>query len=88
MNEATQPATPPITEWKDGIHKELGGETISGRTTMKISGMVDGKEAMIWIDRHGRSEEVYRFDVVGVVVGASGFRVRHVENAFSLESRT
>ena len=27
MNEATQPAKPPITEWKDGIHKEPGGET-------------------------------------------------------------
>jgi len=27
MNETTQPAKPLITEWKDGIHKELGGET-------------------------------------------------------------
>lgn len=27
MNETTQPATPPITEWRDGIHKEPGGET-------------------------------------------------------------
>ena len=32
--------------------KELGGETISGRSTMKLSGMVDGSEALIWLDRY------------------------------------
>ena len=45
------------------------------------------RSAMIWIDRHGRDEEVYRFDVIGILVSQDGVRVRHVENAFSLESR-
>ena len=40
------------------------------------------RSAWIWIDRHGRPGEAYRFDVIGVVFGAAGVRVRHVEDAF------
>ena len=40
------------------------------------------RSAWIWIDRHGVPGEAYRFDVVGVVFGAAGVRVRHVEDAF------
>jgi putative endonuclease len=43
-----------------------------------------GRSARVWIARHGRREEAYRFDVVGVLVNGSRVRVRHVENAFSL----
>lgn len=52
------------------------------------------RSAVIWIDRHGRPGEVYRFDVVGVLVsgglgpgGSPGerVRVRHVENAFLVQ---
>jgi putative endonuclease len=49
------------------------------------------RSALVWIDRHGRADESYRFDVIGVLVQrASGHdtsarvRVRHVENAFNL----
>ena len=45
-----------------------------------------GRSARVWIARHGRSEEAYRFDVVGVLVDGERVRVRHVENAFSLRS--
>lgn len=40
--------------------------------------------ARVWIDRHGTPGEVYRFDVVGVLIGRDAVRVRHIENAFSL----
>src|SRR5690349_10929209 len=30
------------------------------------------RSAWIWIDRHGRPEEAYRFDVIGVVFGPTG----------------
>lgn len=40
------------------------------------------RSASTWIDRHGRSGEVYRFDVIGVLVSGERVRVRHVENAF------
>jgi len=42
------------------------------------------RSASVWIDRHGRPEESYRFDVVGVLVQGDRVRVRHVANAFSL----
>jgi putative endonuclease len=43
-----------------------------------------GRSARVWIDRHGRKEEAYRFDVVGVLVSGERVRIRHVANAFSL----
>jgi putative endonuclease len=40
------------------------------------------RSASVWIERNGRAEERYRFDVIGVLVEGSRVRVRHVENAF------
>jgi len=45
------------------------------------------RSAFTWIDRHGRPGESYRFDVVGILVTGGRVRVRHVENAFSLNNR-
>jgi len=42
------------------------------------------RSAKVWIDRHGRREEMYRFDVVGVLLEGADVRVCHVENAFTL----
>jgi putative endonuclease len=42
------------------------------------------RSAMVWIDRHGREAETYRFDVVGVLLQGAEVRVCHVENAFGL----
>jgi putative endonuclease len=44
------------------------------------------RSALVWIDRHGREAESYRFDVVGVLLHGADVRVCHVENAFSLAS--
>jgi putative endonuclease len=41
------------------------------------------RSASIWIERHGRPADAYRFDVVGVLVEGERVRVRHVANAFS-----
>lgn len=43
------------------------------------------RSASTWIDRHGRPGEVYRFDVIGVLVTGPRIRVRHVENAFLVQ---
>lgn len=43
-----------------------------------------GRSAQVWIDRHGRTLEAYRFDVIGVLMAGSRVRIRHVENAFPL----
>jgi putative endonuclease len=45
------------------------------------------KSAYAWIARHGRAEDAYRFDVVGVWIIGERVRVRHVEGAFMLPSR-
>lgn len=43
------------------------------------------RSAQVWVDRHGRPHEAYRFDVVGVLVQGESVKVRHVPNAFSLK---
>jgi putative endonuclease len=43
-----------------------------------------GRSARVWIARHGREREAYRFDVVGVLVEPGRIRIRHVEGAFAL----
>ena len=42
------------------------------------------KSAHVWIDRHGRADESYRFDVVGVLVDDGRVLIKHVENAFGV----
>lgn len=44
------------------------------------------RSASVWVARHGRPEESYRFDVIGVLVGDGRVRVRHVEDAFPMAS--
>ncbi len=43
-----------------------------------------GRSARVWIDRFGKDEFAYRFDVVGVIVSGQNVRIRHVSDAFSL----
>jgi len=45
------------------------------------------RSAAVWIARFGGSKQLFRFDVVGVLMGESGNRIRHVENAFSAMER-
>ena len=43
-----------------------------------------GRSARVWVDRHGRQNDAYRFDVIGVLVAGPKVRIRHVPNAFPL----
>jgi putative endonuclease len=43
-----------------------------------------GRSARVWIARHGRSADAYRFDVIGILVEGRRVRIRHVEGAFGL----
>ncbi|MFL5482666.1 MAG: YraN family protein [Gemmatimonadaceae bacterium] len=42
------------------------------------------RSAKIWISRFERPGDTFRFDVIGVILGAEAVRVQHVENAFLL----
>lgn len=43
-----------------------------------------GRSARVWVARHGRQDDAYRFDVIGVLVEGPRVRIRHVANAFPL----
>lgn len=43
-----------------------------------------GRSARIWVDRHGKNGQNYRFDVVGVLVSGTAVRIRHVPDAFPM----
>lgn len=58
-------------------------EAVNWRKQRELS-----RSASVWIDRHGRPGEVYRFDVVGVLVVGQRVRVRHVANAFQLVAKS
>ena len=62
---------------------EFGGpvEAVNWRKRKELT-----RSAHVWIDRHGREREHYRFDVVGVLVDGDRVRIRHVENAFEIAS--
>lgn len=57
-------------------------EAVNWRKRRKLE-----RSALVWIDRHGRRGEQYRFDVIGVIIAGERVRVRHVENAFLVRSR-
>ena len=42
------------------------------------------RSAWVWIDRCGRPDEAYQFDVIGVLMTPSGVWIRHVADAFQL----
>lgn len=43
--------------------------------------------AQAWVDRHGRPDDVYRFDVIGVTLSGRTPGVQHVEDAFRVARR-
>lgn len=58
-------------------------EAVNWRKQRELS-----RSASVWIGRHGRPGEAYRFDVIGVLVLGDRVRVRHVANAFQLVARS
>lgn len=42
------------------------------------------RSAQVWISRYGGSKQMYRFDVIGVLIQGDRVRIRHVQNAFAL----
>ena len=61
--------------------ERFGGpiEAVNWKKQMELA-----RSANVWVERHGRTGEVYRFDVVGVLVLGESVRIRHVPNAFQL----
>ena len=54
-------------------------EAVNWRKQRELS-----RSARVWVDRHGRRNDAYRFDVIGVLVAGSRVRIRHIPDAFPL----
>jgi len=67
---------------RNGSAFGLPVEAVNWRKQRELS-----RSAQVWIERHGRPDDCYRFDVIGVLVEGATVRVRHIENAFSLRAR-
>lgn len=46
------------------------------------------RSAKVWISRHRKAADTFRFDVIGVILGPGSVRVAHVENAFQLPTKS
>lgn len=46
------------------------------------------RSANIWIDRLGKPGDEYRFDVIGILMGANRVQVQHIENAIFVPTRS
>ena len=42
------------------------------------------RSARVWLDRFGMSDQMFRFDVIGVLITGDRVRIRYLENAFSV----
>lgn len=74
---------------RDGIVAFVEVKARSGEQFGTPVGAVDWRKqremvraARVWITRHGRPGEAYRFDVIGVLITARGTGIHCVENAF------
>ena len=65
-----------------GVEFGLPVEAVDWRKQRELT-----RSAHVWIERHGRPGDSYRFDVIGVLVAGSAVSIRHVEDAFSLRPR-
>jgi len=46
------------------------------------------RSAKVWIARHQKAADTFRFDVIGVILGPESVRVAHVEHAFLLPTKS
>jgi putative endonuclease len=46
------------------------------------------RSAKVWMSRFQKPGDIFRFDVIGVILGTENVRVQHVENAFLVESKS
>jgi putative endonuclease len=70
-----------FVEVKARRRNEFGGpvEAVGWRKQRELQ-----RSAQCWIDRHGESARVYRFDVIGVWMQPENVRIRHVADAFAM----
>lgn len=46
------------------------------------------RSARVWLERFGKENQMFRFDVIGVLIMGERARIRYLENAFPVASRS
>ena len=74
-----------FVEVKTRATDSFGGPvaSVSWRKQRELS-----RSAKVWMSRFERPGDTFRFDVIGVIIGAQNVRVQHIENAFLLPTKT
>jgi putative endonuclease len=74
-----------FVEVKTRVTDSFGGPlaAVSWRKQRELS-----RSAKVWMSRFQRPGDTFRFDVIGVILGAQNVRVQHIENAFVLPTKT
>ena len=83
-DEADSNRTIAFVEVKTRASDTFGGPigAVNWRKQRELS-----RSAKVWISRFERPGDTFRFDVIGVILGAENVRVQHVENAFLLNGK-
>jgi putative endonuclease len=84
------------------IRSELTGRTVAfvevkTRATADFGGPVSAvnwrkqrelcRSAKVWMSRFQKPGDIFRFDVIGVILGPENVRVQHIENAFLIQAK-
>jgi putative endonuclease len=82
----------------DGASRTVAFVEVKTRATYSFGGPVAqvswrkqrelSRSAKIWMSRFQRPGDIFRFDVIGVIVSTKNVRVQHIENAFPLFGTT
>lgn len=82
---------------RDGAARTVAFVEVKTRKTNDFGGPVSAvnwrkqrelsRSAKVWMSRFQKPGDTFRFDVIGVILGAENVRVQHIENAFLLESK-
>lgn len=82
---------------RDGPARTVAFVEVKTRKTNDFGGPVSAvnwrkqrelsRSAKVWMSRFQKPGDTFRFDVIGVILGAENVRVQHIENAFLLESQ-
>jgi putative endonuclease len=72
-----------FVEVKTRKTNEFGGpvSAVNWRKQRELS-----RSAKVWMSRFQKPGDTFRFDVIGVILGAENVRIQHIENAFLLAS--
>lgn len=74
-----------FVEVKTRASDDFGGpvSAVNWRKQRELS-----RSAKVWISRFERPGDIFRFDVIGVILEVEKVRVQHIENAFLLPDKT